>query len=235
MKFYWVLFLLWLCGYITLKQLIVIYLFLIGGIILYILAPIISLIYTIPERNIGLKPAMILFSKISNQNIEKLNSLKEEELKEAVAKFSSASEIIINNFSNSPEILEKYPEISEVFQDIDTSIKKAKNLYEAKKQCREEREDQERRKKERYWQDVRKEREKRKLSRGVPPIDEYNCPNSHPIRATNIDRQGDFGGIYYFPDERRGVKVYWCFANAEEAKVEKFRRPLRTPPKQQPL
>ncbi len=212
LKFSWIIFLLYLCSHITLKQLILIYLAIIIGILLSLIAPIISFIYTIPDNWIELKPAMVLFSKFSHQNLEKVNSLPEKDLKEAVEKFISVSEIIRDNFTNSPEMLRKYSEIGEVFQDLDTTIKKAKDLYEEKKQYRKE----------------------QKLSSGVPPINDYQCPKTHPIRATNGDREAGIGGIYYFPDERRGVKVYWCFANVQEAEVNKFRRPLRKPPKRQP-
>ncbi len=141
--------------------------------------------------------------------------------------------------------MQKYPEISEIFREINAGIGNAQRLQNAKRQQREEREEEQRQQRlreeeterlrvESYWQYVEQEREKRGLTYGVPPLDSYSCPAQYPIRATDKTKEPGVRGIYYLPDERRGVEVYWCFASPEEAEAESFRRPLKTPPKQQP-
>jgi hypothetical protein len=82
---------------------------------------------------------------------------------------------------------------------------------------------------------VQQERRKRNLNHGEPPQDNCNCRSKYPIRATTkLGKKENARGIYYFADERVGVAVDWCFSSSEEAEADNFRRPERTPPKQQP-
>ncbi|WP_238987094.1 hypothetical protein [Lyngbya aestuarii] len=207
-----VVFLLCLCGYITPKQLLLIYLVLIVGIILSAIKPAISSIYTVPSDRTGLKPAMILFKKISQENLGKVESSPDEsEFNKLVETYKKASKIIADQFSDHPEMLEKYPEISAAFQMMNIGLEKVND----------------------YWQFVEQERKKRNLKNGVPPINSTNCPPKYPIRATDHMKNAEFNGRYYFPDERRGLKeVYWCFASPQEAENDKFKRPDKKPPKQ---
>ncbi|BAU42031.1 hypothetical protein [Leptolyngbya sp. O-77] len=240
-----VIFLLWLCGYITLKQLLLFYSILLAGIILSAIAPAISSIYSVPSEWIGLQPAMVLFNRFTHENLEELNSLGEMELERAIQVHNEAAEIIAKYLSDSPNLLRRYPEISEAFREVNVGSRKAQGLYSIKKQQRrvQEEEDRQQRLREQarreeekrtYWQYVHQERNKRGLRNGVPPVDNYRCPAQFPIRATANLNDSDARGIYYYPDERAGVEVYWCFGNAEEAKADNFRRPYKKPPKQQP-
>jgi hypothetical protein len=70
-------FLLCTCGYITVQQLLIFYLILFGGISLNVVAPAIS---SMPSEWLGLKPAMILFKKFADENIEAINSFEGDEL-----------------------------------------------------------------------------------------------------------------------------------------------------------
>lgn len=239
-----VVFLLWACGYISLKQLILIYSVLLIGIILSVISPAISFIYKVPSDWIGPKPAMILFKKFAHDNLEQIESLDEYELENAIQSYVSAVKIINRHFSQSPDLLHQYPEISEIFQQANVSIKKFQELQEIKKQKREEQQESVRqqrlreeeikkRQKESYWQNVLQERKKRGLNHGVPPVSLYSCPLEYPIRVTDNMKEAGARGIYYLPHERKGVEVYWCFANPEEAEAERFRRPFKTPPKRQ--
>ncbi|MBD1935795.1 hypothetical protein H6F73_00430 [Microcoleus sp. FACHB-68] len=187
---------------------------------------------------------MILFKNFTDENIDTINCLEEEnELEKAVQRYSEAAEIISKHLSNSSDLLSKYPEISEVFKEVNIGLIEAKSRHNVKRQQREEREEEERqqrlrneeqkrREEQAYWQSVKEERSKRGFSYGVPPIDN-RCPVQFPIRATaNID-ESSARGIYYYEDER-AVEVCWCFANPEEAKADNFRRPKKKPPKRQP-
>lgn len=245
MKICIVVFLLWLCGYITLKQLLLFYLILLVGILLSTIAPAISSIYSVPSEWIGLKPAMVLFNRFTSENLEELNSLDEIELERAIQVHAEAAEIISKYLSGSSILLRRYPEVSEAFREVNIGSRKAQELYNIKIQQRQVREEQGRQQRIReqaqreeknktYWQYVQEERSKRGLRNGVPPIDNYTCPTQFPIRATANLNDSDVRGIYYYPDERAGVEVYWCFDNAEEAKEDNFRRPYKKPPKQQP-
>ncbi len=240
-----VVFLLWACGYISLKQLLLFYLVLIAGIILSAVAPAISSIYSVPSEWIGLKPAMILFNRFTHENLEEINSLEEDELEQAVQTYTAAAEIISKYLSNSPDLLRRHPKISEAFREVNIGIRNAQSLHDVKRQQREEWEEEQRqqrlrdeerkrREEQTYSQYVQQEQKKRGLRYGVPPKDSYSCPAKFPIRATaNINEPGA-RGIYYYADERMGVEVYWCFASPEQAKAENFRRPFKTPPKRQP-
>jgi hypothetical protein len=230
-KICFVIFLLWICGYLTFKQLCFFYFVLIAGLILSALAPAISSIYSVPSEWIGLKPAMILFQKFTHENSEKASFLDEDELERAIRNHKLAAEIISEILSSSPDLLNKYPKISEIFREINLEINTAMKLQNLKRQQREEREEKQRKESDDYRNNTLKEREKRNLSSGVPPINSYNCPKEFPIRATSNINEAGMRGIYYFPGERRGVEVYWCFANDKEAEKNKFRRPLRKPPK----
>ncbi len=222
-----VFFLLWLCGYITLKQLLLLYFVLLIGIILSAVAPAISSIYSIPSEWIGLKPTMILFNRLTDENFENINFGGESELEKTVQTYHNAVEIISRYLSDSPDMLSQYPEISESFREIYIGFREAQKLHTIKKQQREEKEEDER-------QYVQQERRRRRLKYGVPPQDNCTCPSQFPIRATANLGELDARGIYYYEDERIGVEVYWCFASPEEAQADNFRRPLKKPPKQQP-
>ena len=225
-------FLLWTCGYITLKQLLLFYLILFGGILLNAIAPAIS---SIPSEWVGLKPAMILFNKFAHENLEVINSLEEDELAKAIRTRSQAAKIISNYLSTSPDLLQKYPEISEVFREVNFGISYAQQVYDVKKQQRLRKNEQKKRAEETYWQYVQQERRKLRLRNGVPPLDSESCPVQFPIRATtNLSKTDSARGIYYYIDEIKGVEVYWCFASPKEAEADNFRRPKKTPPKQQP-
>lgn len=217
---------------------------LIVGIILSAIAPAISSIYSVPSEWIGLKPAMILFKKLTEEKLEEISYLEENELDKYVKTSNEASVIISNNLSDCPELLSKNREISEGFITVNIGIRKAKRLYDVKINQRKEQEEEEKqqriREKERkrreeatYEQYVQKEQRKRGLRYGVPPRDRYSCPAQFPIRATANLNETDSQGLYYFPGERTGVEVYWCFSNQEEAKADNFRRPYKTPPKRQ--
>lgn len=211
------------------------------GMILSAVAPAISSIYSVPSEWIGLKPAMILFQKFTHENLDKINSLEENELEKAVQTYSEAADILSKHFSNSSDLVRKYPEIREGFREVSIAIEKAKSLRKVKRQKRKEREEEQRQQrlrdeeqKRREDQYVQQERSKRGLSYGVPPLDSCRCPAQFPIRATaNLD-DSSARGIYYYPGERAGVDVYWCFANPEEAQADNFRRPKKKPPKRQP-
>ena len=236
--------LLWLCGYITLKQLLLFYSILLGSTILSAIAPAISSIYSVPSEWIGLKPAMILFNRFAHENLEEINSLGEVKLEKAIQIHNSAAEIISKYISNSPELLEQYPEISEAFRGINIGTRKAQRLYDIKKQQRVSWEEEQKQGKLRdndrrgqeertYWQYVQQERSKRKLQYGVPPIDDCTCPKQFPVRATANLNEPNAKGIYYYPNEREGVDVYWCFKSSKEAESDNFRCPKKKPPKQQ--
>jgi len=218
------------------------YVILIAGIILSAIAPAISSIYSIPSEWIGLKPAMILFNRFTHENLENMNSWEEHDLEKVVKKYKDAADIISQHLSNSSELLRKYPEIFEAFQEVNNNIRSAEELQNVKRQEREEREKEEKQQRlrdkkrkrqeaETYRESVQQEREKRGLKYGVPPKDN-TCPPQYPIRATaKLHKSDDARGIYYYEDERQGVKVYWCFASEEEAEADKFRRPYNTPTK----
>jgi hypothetical protein len=245
LKIWIVIFLLWLCGYITFKQLLLFYSIFLAGVILSAIAPAISSIYSVPSEWIGLQPAMVLFNKFTHENLEELNSLGEMELERAIQVHNEAAEIIAKYLSDSPNLLRHYPEISEAFREVNVGSRKAQELYSIKKQQRRVQEEEERQQKLRdqarreeeertYWQYVEQERSKRGLRNGVPPVDDYSCPQRFLIRATDKLNEPNARGIYYYLNERVGVKVDWCFRSAEEAEDDNFRRPQRTPPKQQP-
>lgn len=207
-------------------------------------APAISSIYSVPSEWIGLKPAMILFKNFKNEQLEKMYYLEENDLKKAVQTYKEVAEIMLKYLSDSPELLSKYPEISEVFREVNIGIGKAQRLYELEINQRKEREEEQRQQRLREEErerreaaikekDVQQERRKRGLRYGQPPINSYSCPAQFPIRATANLNESDSRGIYYYPGERAGVEVYWCFSSEEEAKAENFRRPYKTPPKQQ--
>jgi hypothetical protein len=188
---------------------------------------------------------MILFNRFTHENLEEMSSLEEDELGKAVQTYQEAADIISRYLSDSPDMLRKYPEISEAFREVNIGIGNAQRLHNVKRQRREEWEeeqrqqrlrDEERKRREEktYWQYVQQEREKRGLSYGVPPVNNYSCPLIFPIRATDKTKRLGQRGIYYFQNERIGVEVYWCFANPEEAEAERFFRPLKTPPRRQP-
>ncbi len=226
--------LLWLCGYITLKQLLIFYSILLGSTILSAIAPAISSVYSVPSEWIGLKPAMILFNKFTHENLEEINSLGEVELGKAIQKHNKAAEIFSKHLSNSPDLVEQYPEISEAFREINIGTRKVRRLYDIKKRQRISWEEEQRQKKlrdnkrrEKEERTLQQERNNRGLKHGVPPVDNCRCPKQFPIRATARHR------IYYYPNEREGVEVYWCFGCSEEAESDNFRRPQRKPPEQQ--
>lgn len=226
------------------------------GIILSAIAPAISSIYSVPSEWVGLKPAMILFNRFTHENLEEVNSLGELELGKTVRVHSEAAGIIAQYLSSSQDLLMQHPEISEAYREVNIGVRKAQELYVIKRQEREVREKQQRQQQElkeeqqrqerlrdeeqkkqeerTYWQNVQRERSKRGLHHGVPPIDNCRCPAHCPIRATAKINEPNARGIYYYPGERAGVEVYWCFASREEAEADNFRRPYKKPPKQQP-
>lgn len=219
------LFTLWACGYITFKQLLLIYSLLVAGILLSIVNPIVSYFYSIPSDWIGSRPAMTLFKKISDEKLAKLGELEEPELQGAIASCISAVDIIAEYASKNPGLIKNNPALGEMCE----SINRVRDRAEVKSE-------QKRREAESYWEWVNNQRDRKGLSRGVPPQDEYSCPNGYSIRATeNLDpSQEDKRGIYYFPGERLLVKVAWCFEDREDAEVEGFRRPKNRPPNYQP-
>lgn len=218
-------FLLCTCGYITVQQLLIFYLVLFGGISLNAIAPAIS---SIPSEWVGLKPAMILFNKFADENIAAINFLEGDELDEALQKYNQAAKIITRHFAESPDLLEQHPEVYEFFREANFGINHVQQVYNLKKK-------QNLQKDAAYSQYVQQERLKRNLKYGEPPQDNCNCRSKYPIRATtNLDKKENARGIYYFPNERKGVKVDWCFSSAEEAEADNFRRPEKTPPKYQP-
>ena len=238
-------FLLWLCGYITLKQLLLFYSILLAGIILSAIAPAISSIYSVPPDQIGLKPAMVLFNRFTHENLEELNSSGEMELERAIQVHNEAAKIISEHLSGSPTLLRQYPEISESFREVNIGIRNAQERYSIKRKQRKYREKEKRRQRLRdkelreeeityYWQYVQQKRSDRGLRNGVPPADDCSCPRSFPIRATARLNEPSARGIYYYLDERKGMKADWCFSSAEKAEEDGFRRPQTTPPKQQP-
>jgi hypothetical protein len=208
-------------------------------------APAISSIYSVPSEWIGLKPAMILFNRFTHENRQNISLLEKKELEKVLKTYNEAAEIISKYLSNSPDLLRKYPEISEGFREVNSGIITAQRLHDIEINQRKEREEEQRqqrlREEERERREaatkeeyVQQERRKRRLRYGQPPTDSYSCPAQFPIRATaNLD-ESDSRGIYYYPDERAGVEVFWCFSSEEEAKAENFRRPHKTPPKYQP-
>lgn len=204
-------------------------------------APAISSIYSVPSDWIGFQPAMILFKKITDENLEKINNFQEIELLKAVNTYNKAALIISEYLYNCPDLLEQYPEISESFREIRMGIEEAEKRYNIKinqrKKNQEEQtnqklyeEDQKRQEAATYEQYLQQERRNRGLRYGVPPMDKYSCPVEFPIRATANLAEPDSRGIYYYPDER-DVEVYWCFSSREEAEADNFRRPYKTPPK----
>ncbi|WP_333059466.1 MULTISPECIES: hypothetical protein [unclassified Microcoleus] len=208
-------------------------------------APAISSVYSVPSEWISLKPAMILFNRFTHENRQNIYFLENTDLEKELKTYNEAAEIISKYLSNSPDLLRKYPEISEAFREINSGIITAKRLHEREINQRKEREEEQRqqrlREEERERQEaaikkeyVQQERIKRGLRYGEPPINSYSCPAQFPIRATaNLD-ESDSRGIYYYSNERAGVEVFWCFSSEEEAKAENFRRPHKTPPKYQP-
>ncbi|CBN53659.1 hypothetical protein OSCI_90021 [Kamptonema sp. PCC 6506] len=188
---------------------------------------------------------MILFTKFTQENLEDINSLEENELEKAVQTYKEAASIISKHLSDSPDLLRKYPEFSEAYRELNLGIRKAQRQNDIKRserkvweeeqrQQRFHEEERKRREEESYQQYVKQERRKRGLRYGVPPRDSYSCPAQFPIRATAEIDELDARGIYYYTHERAGVKVYWCFASPEEAMAENFRRPYKTPPEKQP-
>jgi hypothetical protein len=119
-------FLLCTCGYITVQQLLIFYLILFGGISLNVVAPAIS---SMPSEWLGLKPAMILFKKFADENIESINSFEGAELDRALQKYNQATAIITKYFSESPDLLEQHPEISEFFQAANFEINHVQQVY----------------------------------------------------------------------------------------------------------
>ena len=214
-------FLLCTCGYITVQQLLIFYLILFGGISLNVVAPTIS---SIPSEWVGLKPAMILFNNFANENIAKINFLEGDELDEALQQVNQTAAVITRYFPKSPDLLEQHPEVYEFFRGVSFGINHVQQVYNLKKKQNLQKEEQR-----------KQERRKFGLSSGVSPIDSKNCPINFPVRATTELAKDDAArGIYYFENERVGVKVYWCFSSPEAAEADNFRYSKIRPPKKQP-
>lgn len=232
------------CGYIAWNQLIYLYLMLVFGGIAAGLAPIVSPIYNIPSEWIGLAPSLTQFFNISRAKVEQLSNLEEADLQSATEEFVKAKEVINQYIRKHPDFMNQYPQLSEISKLTNIGQQRSEEIYEDRvyqRQIREEQErterqqqeEQKRREVEQYWQRVEREREKKELKRGVPPVDQCKCPSEYPIRVTENITNEQYRGIYYLPDERKGVQIYWCFKNPEDAEAERFRRPKRTPPNSQ--
>lgn len=218
-------FLLCTCGYITVQQLLIFYLVLFGGLSLNVVAPAIS---SIPSEWVGLKPAMILFNNFANENIAEINFLEGNQLDKALQKANQAEAVITRHFPRPSDLLEQHPEVYEFFREVSFGINHVQQVSNLKKK-------QILQKEAAYSQYVQQERLKRNLKYGEPPQDNCNCRSKYPIRATTkLDKKENARGIYYFPDERVGVEVDWCFASPEEAEADNFRYSRIRPPKKQP-
>ncbi|HYW19354.1 MAG TPA: hypothetical protein VE956_08580 [Nodularia sp. (in: cyanobacteria)] len=232
------------CGYIAWNQLIYLYLMLVLGGVAAGLAPLVSRIYNIPHEWIGLAPSLTQFFEISRDKVEQLNKLEEAELQNATEEFVKAKEIIGQYVQKNPDLVNRHPQLKEIIRQANIGQETSQDIYkdrvekrqiheEIERKEREKREAQKKKEVEQYWQRVERERERKKLTLGVPPADKFTCPSGYPIRATENLKNENYRGIYYLRDERKGVQVDWCFKHPEDAETEKFRRSKKTPPKYQ--
>jgi hypothetical protein len=213
------------CGYIAWNQLIYLYLMLLLGGIAAGLAPIVSPLYSIPRDWIGIAPSLSELFEISRDKLGQIDYLEESELRNATAEFIKAKEIIARYAQKHPELINRYPEIREIYQVANVGQQKSEEIYTARVRQRQIAEEQQRQERHRWEQRVESERRRRGYRNGTPPVDECTCSSEYPIRATEERR------IYYMPGERIGMKVDWCFESDRHAEADGFRRPERQPPR----
>lgn len=188
------------------------------------LSPLISPLYRIPGDGMGVAPSLDKLLDISQDKLGQLDYLEESELRNATEEFNRAKEIMARYAQQHPELINRYPEIGQIYRVANVGQQSSEEIYTARVRQRQIAEEQQRQERQRWEQRVDSERRRRGYRNGSPPVDECTCSSEYPIRATEERR------IYYMPGERIGMKVDWCFESDRHAEADGFRRPERQPP-----
>ncbi|MBE9067291.1 hypothetical protein IQ260_11560 [Leptolyngbya cf. ectocarpi LEGE 11479] len=170
----------------------------------------------------GIAAAMIPLYKISQEKLEELEYLDEDELAEAIRVITKANQIITEYHFENPFLTSQLAQFS---NSIQVECSTARSLYQEKRQKRERNEFFQQVERERFEDQLNEQRQRKGVLYGAPPDPETNqCPSGFPIRATENLPGNAYRGIYYSPGEADyESQASWCFDCAEHAEADGYR------------